>query len=172
MTPGKNSKTHFRSSSKTRSCLRAALEVSSTGGAKRQIESKLKFQIPLPKKLIFFPQNKLFGVLRERWILSNRGKATSRSHAAWGRAAESQRRHQAGVLLVLGAHQEKFSLLTCSAGALGAQISAPAGGAGGFGEFVGRHAVHHPSDAAVAFAPPSWWHGLGFGALRRGARLV
>lgn len=61
MTPGKNSKTHFRSSSKTRSCLRAALEVSSTGGAKRQIESKLKFQIPLPKKLIFSPQKNFSG---------------------------------------------------------------------------------------------------------------
>lgn len=53
---------------------------------------------------------------------------------------------------------------TCSTGALVTQLAAPDWGAGGFGEFIGRHPVHHASYTAKSFVPPSRLQLLGFAA--------
>lgn len=59
---------------------------------------------------------------------------------------------------------DKF-LLTCSDGSFGAQVPGPDRAAGSFGEFVGRHPVHDPADAAEAFVPPALLDELGFATL-------
>lgn len=87
------------------------------------------------------------------------------SHNTWGGNKQLKSNLNAEHQWILDTDEDKPLLLTCSTRALGAQVSAPAGAAGSLGELIGRHAVQHTADAAVAFAPPSLLHVLGLASM-------